>query len=111
YYLTRISAERITRGLPTALKKCGYDTYSLYPAQGDFLSARRFQTALGVDHFIDQNAMGADVEMNPDSFFYDRTAKLFEKEQGNKPLFVFTYLTANHFPWTVGYHTDLTPDW
>jgi hypothetical protein len=111
YYLTRISAERITRGLPTALKKCGYDTYSLYPAQGDFLSARRFQTALGVDHFIDQNAMGADVEMNPDSFFYDRTVKLFEKEQGNKPLFVFTYLTANHFPWTVGYHTDLTPDW
>jgi hypothetical protein len=111
YYLTRISAQHITRGLPDALKRCGYDTYSLYPAMGNFLSARRFQTGLGIDHFIDQNAMGADVEMNPDSFFYDQTVKLFEQAPGGKPLFVFTYLTANHFPWTVEYHADLTPDW
>ncbi len=111
YYLTRIAAGHITRGLPNALKKCGYDTYSLYPALGDFLSARRFQTALGIDHFIDQHGMGADVEMHPDSFFYDQTAKLFAKRADEKPLFVFTYLTANHFPWTVDYHPELTPDW
>ena len=111
YYLTRISAGHITRGLPRALGKCGYESYSLYPAMGDFLSARRFQLGLGVDHFIDQNEMGADVEMHPDSFFYDRTAKLIADGQGRKPLFIFTYLTANHFPWTLGYHEDLTPDW
>jgi hypothetical protein len=111
YYLTRISAGHITRGLPRALKKCGYESYSLYPAMGDFLSARRFQLGLGVDHFIDQNEMGADVEMHPDSFFYDQTTKLFTQRKDTKPLFVFTYLTANHFPWTVDYHADLTPDW
>ena len=26
-------------------------------------------------------------------------------------MFMFTYLTANHFPWTIGYRPDLTPDW
>ena len=57
YYLTRISAGHIRRGLPNALKKCGYESYTLYPAMGDFLSARRLQLGLGVDHFIDQNAI------------------------------------------------------
>jgi hypothetical protein len=111
YYVTRIAAERVTRGLPQALARCGYVTYSLYPAMGDFLSARRFQTGVGIRHFIDQHGMGADVEMHPDSFFYDQTLQLFTRERSEAPLFVFTYLTANHFPWTLEYRPDLTPDW
>ena len=46
YYVTRIAADRVTRGLPNALARCGYQTFSLYPAMGDFLSARRFQTGV-----------------------------------------------------------------
>ena len=111
YYVTRIAADRVTRGLPNALARCGYQTFSLYPAMGDFLSARRFQTGVGIRNFIDQHGMGADVEMHPDSFFYDQTLQLFARERSEAPLFVFTYLTANHFPWTETYRTDLTPDW
>ena len=111
YYLTRIAAERVQRGLPRALSRCGYHTYTLYPALGDFLSARRFQTALGIEHFIDQHGMGTEVEMHPDSFFYDQTLKVVARDRANGPMFVFTYLTANHFPWTVDYHADRTPDW
>jgi hypothetical protein len=111
YYVTRIAAERVTRGLPHALARCGYNTFSLYPAFGDFLNARRFQTGVGIRNFIDQHGMGADVEMHPDNFFYERTIELIARERATAPLFIFTYLTANHFPWTVEYRPDLTPDW
>ena len=37
FYVTRIAAGRVTRGLPQALQRCGYKTVSLYPTYGDFL--------------------------------------------------------------------------
>ncbi|MGZ5897855.1 MAG: sulfatase-like hydrolase/transferase [Xanthobacteraceae bacterium] len=111
YYVTRIAAERVTRGLPHALARCGYNTFTLYPAFGNFLSARRFQTGTGIKHFIDQHGMGAVVEMHPDRFFYGKTVELIAREHAKAPLFVFTYLTANHFPWTVEFRPELTPEW
>ena len=111
YYVTRIAAERVTRGLPHALARCGYNTYTLYPAMGDFLSSRRFQTGVGVKNFIDQHGMGAEVEVLPDSFFYDKTVGLIARDGKTAPMFILTYLTANHFPWTIDYRSDLTPEW
>ena len=49
YYVTRIAAGRVERGLPQALRRCGYKTISLYPAYGAFLSARKFQETTGVE--------------------------------------------------------------
>ncbi len=46
YFVTRIASGRVERGLPLALRRCGYDTISLYPAFGAFMSARSFQ----IDH-------------------------------------------------------------
>src|SRR3984957_11581510 len=43
YFVTRIASGRVERGLPLALRRCGYDTMSLYPAFGAFMSARSFQ--------------------------------------------------------------------
>src|SRR5262249_17385615 len=37
FYVTRTAAGRIERGLPQALRRCGYKTFSLYPAYGAFL--------------------------------------------------------------------------
>src|SRR5271166_653185 len=71
YFVTRIAAGRVERGLPLSLRRCGYETLSLYPAFGAFMSARSFQTTTGIEHFYDANDLGAkDVE--PDSFFYDK---------------------------------------
>ena len=44
YYVTRIAAGRVERGLPQALRRCGYKTFTLYPAYGAFLSARNSRT-------------------------------------------------------------------
>ena len=44
YYVTQIAAGRVERGLPTALRRCGYRTFSIYPALGAFMSAKSFQT-------------------------------------------------------------------
>ncbi len=73
YFVTRIASGRVERGLPLALRRCGYDTLSLYPAFGAFMSARSFQTTTGIQHFSDAHDLHAkDVE--PDSFFYDKAA-------------------------------------
>ncbi len=110
YYVTRLAAGRVERGLPHALRRCGYKTFTLYPAYGAFLSARRFQQSAGVQHLLDSKQMGmGDIE--PDSFFYDQAARLIARERGSAPLFVFAYTIANHFPWDQAYRPDLTPGW
>jgi hypothetical protein len=112
FYVTRIAAGRVTRGLPAALQRCGYKTVSLYPTYGDFLSARTFQKATGVEQFIDMAEMGVNEDMQPDSFYFDQALKVFAREQpSHAPVFMFLYLTANHFPWTDVYRPELTPDW
>jgi len=111
YFVTRIASGRVERGLPLALRRCGYDTVSLYPAFGAFMSARSFQTTTGIQHFYDAHDLGAkDVE--PDSFFYDKALGLLSsQEKPNTPLFMFVYLAANHFPWETRFRPDLMPHW
>jgi hypothetical protein len=110
YFVTRIASGRVERGLPLALRRCGYDTMSLYPAYGGFMAARSFQMTTGVERFFDSKDLGAkDVE--PDSFFYDRALRLMGERTPNKPLFTFIYLGANHFPWETRFRPDLVPNW
>src|SRR5882724_10619410 len=59
YFVTRIASGRVERGLPLALRRCGYSTFSLYPAYGAFMSAQNFQTTTGVQNFYDARALGA----------------------------------------------------
>ena len=99
YFVTRIASGRVERGLPLALRRCGYSTISLYPAHGAFMSARSFHTTTGIQHFFDARDLGA-KGIEPDSFFYDKAAEADVAEQpANTPLFTFVYLAANHFPW------------
>jgi hypothetical protein len=110
YFVTRIASGRVERGLPLALRRCGYSTLSLYPAQGAFMSARGFQTTTGIQRFLDARDLGAkDVE--PDAFFYDKALQLMAEQPANTPLFTFVYLAANHFPWETKFRPDLTPSW
>ena len=110
YYVTRIAAGRVERGLPQALRRCGYKTISLYPAYGAFLSAKKFQETTGVSRFIDSAEMKAH-DFAPDSFYYNQALKTIESEQGDQPLFVFVYTMFNHFPWWNTLRPELTPDW
>jgi hypothetical protein len=110
YFVTRLASGRVERGLPLSLRRCGYDTISLYPAYGAFMSARSFQTTTGIERFYDARDLGAkDVE--PDSFFYDKALQLMGQQPPNKPLFTFIYLGANHFPWEKRFRPELTPSW
>jgi hypothetical protein len=110
YFVTRIAAGRVERGLPAALRRCGYRTFSLYPALGAFMSARSYQTTTGVQHFFDQHDLGT-TDIEPDSFFFDAAAKMIAREHARSPMFVFVYLAANHFPWDARYRPDLMPQW
>ena len=84
YFVTRIASGRVERGLPLALRRCGYDTISLYPAFGAFMSARSFQLTTGIQHFYDAHDLGArDVE--PDSFFYDKALGLMAQQPPATP--------------------------
>ena len=55
--VTRIAAGHVARGLPSALSRCGYKTFSLYPFYGAFLGSRGFQTTTGIDRYLDMSAM------------------------------------------------------
>lgn len=110
YYVTRIAAGRVNRGLPQALKRCGYKTISLYPAYGAFLSAKKFQETAGVGRFLDSADMKA-KDFEADRFYYDQALQIIESEKGDQPLFVFVYTMFNHFPWWNTLRPELTPDW
>ena len=110
YFVTRIASGRVERGLPLALQRCGYNTISLYPAYGAFMSARGFQTSTGVQHFYDARDLGTKA-VEPDSFFYDKALTLMSQEPPATPVFMYVYLAANHFPWETRFRPDLMPSW
>jgi hypothetical protein len=47
YHVTQIAAGRVERGLATALRRCGYRTFSIYPALGGFMGRARIIPAPG----------------------------------------------------------------
>jgi hypothetical protein len=110
FYVPRIAAGHVRRGLPMALRDCGYRTFTLYPESGAFMSARRFHTTAGIEHFIDAGQMGAG-HVEPDSFYFDQVRRTIAREKGDGPLFIFSYVTANHFPWDTPFRPELTPGW
>ena len=110
YYVTQIAAGRVARGLPAALRRCGYRTFSIYPALGAFMSARAFQTTTGVQKFLDQGALGTG-RIEPDAFYYDTALRMIARERGKGPMFLFVYLAGNHYPWDDRWRPDLLPDW
>jgi Sulfatase len=109
-FVTRIAAGRVERGLPRALTRCGYKTISHYPFHGAFLSARRFQQSAGIEKFLDARDLGV-RGIEPDGVYYDAALRTIERERGEKPLFLFVYTLANHFPWDVRFRPELTPGW
>jgi hypothetical protein len=110
YFVTRIAAGRVERGLPQALRRCGYSTTSLYPAHGAFMSARGFHTSTGIQNFLDARDLGA-RGIEPDSFFYDKALNLLSQNAATNPQFIYVYLAANHFPWETPFRPELTPSW
>src|SRR5690349_4556113 len=108
--VTRIAAGRVLRGLPHALSRCGYKTFSLYPFYGAFLGSRGFQTTAGVERYLDMKDLGAHG-LEPDSFYFNQATNIIARERRQGPLFLFVYTAANHFPWDFSFRPDLTPGW
>ena len=108
--VTRIAAGRVSRGLPHSLGRCGYKTFRLYPFYGAFLSSRAFQTTAGIARYLDMLDLGT-RDFEADSFYFDQAAKIIERERGNRPLFLYVYTVANHFPWDTRLRPELTLNW
>jgi phosphoglycerol transferase MdoB-like AlkP superfamily enzyme len=108
FFVTRIAAGRVSRGLPHALRRCGYRTFSVYPVFGGFLGTRSFYKGAGVENFIDgQDIRGGVLE--PDRFYFDYAARMIARERDRAPMFLHVYLTANHFPYEFPFRPELTP--
>jgi len=74
------------------------------------MGARRFQQTAGIDRFLDAKDLGA-TEIEPDRFYFDQVRRTIVREKSGGPLFIFSYVTANHFPWSSRFRPELTPDW
>jgi hypothetical protein len=108
--VTRIAAGRVSRGLPLALNRCGYKSFSLYPFYGAFLGSRAFQTSVGISRYLDMVELGT-RDFEADSFYFDRAIDIVQRERGQGPLFIYVYTVANHFPWNTRLRPELTPGW
>lgn len=108
FFVTRIAGGRVQRGLPHALRRCGYNTFSIYPAFGGFLGTRSFYKSAGVETFIDGKDIRGSV-FEPDRFYFDYALRLAEREHRRGPMFLHIYLTANHFPYDHQFWPELTP--
>ncbi len=98
--VTRIAAGHVARGLPNALSRCGYKTFSLYPFYGAFLGSRGFQTTAGIERYLDMKDLGT-RGLERDSFYFEQATNIISREHRKGPLFLFVYTAANHFPWDV----------
>lgn len=109
--VTRIAAGRVERGLPHALRRCGYQTISQYPWHGNFLGARSFQMSTGVQKFYDAKDLGSN-DLEPDHFYYNHALRLLHKHHDSGgPMFLMLYTMANHSPWNYVFRPELTPEW
>jgi len=108
FFVTRIAAGRVERGLPRALQRCGYSTHAIYPVRGGFLSAGSYYKGVGIEDFVDGTALGSNA-FEPDRFYFDFAARMIERERRRGPMFLYVYLTANHFTWDFPFHEELTP--
>jgi hypothetical protein len=107
--VTRLATGKVERGLPLALQRCGYKTFSMYTAMGAFVGARGFHTTAGIQRFIDSKELG--VGRQPDIYYYDFASRLMTWELGRAPMFIMIYTSFNHFPWNHRFREDLTPGW
>jgi hypothetical protein len=110
YFVTRLASGRVLRGLPNMLRRCGYQTRTIYSALGAFMSERSFHTNVGVQKFRDQSDLRAD-EFEPDAFYYDKALAALARERNQRPMFLYVYLAANHYPWYERWRSDLMPQW
>ena len=108
--VTRIAAGHVYRGLPRMLRRCGYETFSLYPFYGSFLGSRAFHTTTGIAHYLDIEDLGTRA-FEADSFYYDRAIDLIRRQRGRGALFLYVYTVANHFPWDERLQPQLSSDW
>ena len=108
--VTRLANGRVLRGLPNALRRCGYHTATIYPYLGGFLGARSFQTTAGIENFIDAKELGS-RDRQTDGFYFDFALRALASEHGPEPMFIFVYTSANHFPWDFRYRADRVPGW
>jgi phosphoglycerol transferase MdoB-like AlkP superfamily enzyme len=108
FFVTRVAAGHVSRGLPRTLERCGYRTHAMYPVTGGFLGSDLFYRGVGVQDFLDGRKIGGDA-LEPDRFYFDYARRMIEREHGRGPMFLYVYLTANHFPWDRPFHPELTP--
>ena len=110
YFVSHIAAGRVERGLPRALRRCGYQTFTAFPALQAFMGAKSYQATAGIDHFYDSAALGTE-RIEPDSFYYDSAIKMLVNNRLDGPMFIYVYVAANHFPWDHRWRPDLVPQW
>jgi hypothetical protein len=94
--------------LPRALQRCGYHTHAIYPVNGGFLGAGSYYKGVGIADFIDGKALGSSA-FEPDRFYFDAALRMIERDHRQGPMFLYVYLTANHFTWDHQFRPELTP--
>ncbi len=99
-YLTLFLHGRTHHSLATLLKACGYKTAAISPMPYMFVNEGPFMSSIGIDDFLDWNAIGAASKHERDDVYfnaaYDYIAK--HRETDGRPLFLFVTTMGPHGP-------------
>ena len=80
FYVTRIAAGRVTRGLPAAAAALRLQDRLALSDLRRLPRRPHLPEGAGVEQFIDMAEMGVNEDMQPDSFYFDQALKVFARE-------------------------------
>ena len=108
--VTRIAGGRVARGLPHSLTRCGQARVSafirstaLFLVRGPSDDDRHRAPLLDMQDL--RHAQGLKLTV----FTSTGATKIIAREGGSRPLFLYVYNVANHFPWDTALRPELTP--
>ena len=104
-----VSEKRLPGRMPNMLKSVGYQATTVYPVNGELYGARLFHMTLGIQRFIDCQAIPecaaqARWQDRSDAIFFRRAAQIMSA--ANTPQFVFISTVHLHSPHDRGRPTN-----
>ncbi len=99
---------RVHHSLPSVLKQCGYKTVVVSPMPYGFSREGQFLTSLGIDDYIDKNAIGSTKFAERDQLYFNAAQQYVRKHRAEdgRPLFIMIMTMTPHSP----FHTRMEPD-
>jgi phosphoglycerol transferase MdoB-like AlkP superfamily enzyme len=109
-YLPVFLKGRVHHSLPQLLEQCGYRTALISPLTYNFVNEGAFMTSIGIDDYLDFNALHAPSKHERDAFYFNAALRYLADRHKTSaaPVFLFVMTMAPHGPYRDKFLPDVT---